>query len=126
MLPPFTSESGVAQTRIAFGSRSGRTRELYAMGYDAGRVTLLTADRSIALSPAWSPEGSLLLYTTYRSGQGPKVYVMASAGGKPYVISARPNLNTSPAYSPDGREIACTLSQDGNSEIYVLDARGGS
>ena len=36
----------------------------------------------------------------------------------------RPGINTSAGYSPDGREIACTLSQDGNSEIYLLDARG--
>jgi TolB protein len=122
----FTGEPGVAQTRIAFVVPSGRTKELYTMDYDGARVTPLTADRSLALSPAWSPEGSLLLYTSYRGGLGPRIYVMPSGGGKPYLISGRPQLNTSAAYSPDGREIACTLSQDGNSEIYVLDARGGS
>jgi hypothetical protein len=52
--------------------------------------------------------------------------VIASAGGKIYQASARPGNNTSASYSPDGREIACTLSMDGNPEIYLLDARGSS
>ncbi|MBI3539918.1 MAG: PD40 domain-containing protein, partial [Candidatus Eisenbacteria bacterium] len=120
----FTGESGVAQTRIAFIAQTGRVKELYTMDYDGARVAPMTADRSIALSPSWSPEGSLLLYTSYRSGTGPHIFVTPSGGGKTFQISGRPGLNTSACYSPDGREIACTLSMDGNSEVYVLDARG--
>jgi TolB protein len=122
----FTGEAGVSQTRIAFISGQGKAKELYVMDLDGARARPLTADQSLALSPSWSPEGSLLLFTSYRGGSGPQVFVMASEGGKPYLISGRPGLNTTPSYSPDGREIVCTLSQDGNPEIYVLDARGGS
>jgi TolB protein len=122
----FTGEPGVAQTRIAFISGQGKAKELYVMDFDGARAHALTADQSIALSPAWSPEGSLILFTSYRGGSGPQVFVIASAGGRPYLVSGRQGLNTTPSYSPDGREIVCTLSQDGNPEIYVLDARGGS
>jgi len=122
----FTAEAGVAQTRIAFVSPEGRTKELYTMDLDGARLRPLTRDASIALSPGWSPEGSLLLFTSYRGGSGPQIFVVAAAGGHPFLVSGRPGLNTTAAYSPDGREIVCTLSQDGNSEIYLLDARGGS
>jgi TolB protein len=122
----FTGEPGVAQTRIAFIAQTGRTKDLYVVDYDGARLTPLTTDRSIALSPAWSPEGSLLLFTSYRGGNGPWLYVVSAAGGKPFLISGRPGINTSSSYSPDGREIVCTLSKDGNSEIYLLDARGGT
>jgi TolB protein len=122
----FTGEPGVAQTRIAFVAQSGRNKELYVMDYDGARLAPLTDDRSIALSPAWSPEGSLLLFTSYRGGAGPRLFVLPSAGGRPYLISGRPGINTSASYSPDGRQIVCTLSHDGNSEIYLLDARGGA
>jgi TolB protein len=122
----FTGEPGVSQTRIAFISGQGKAKELYVMDFDGARARALTADQSLALSPAWSPEGSLLLFTSYRSGQGPQVFVIASDGGRPYLISGRAGLNTCASYSPDGREIVCTLSLDGNPEIYVLDARGGS
>jgi TolB protein len=122
----FTGELGVSDTRIAFVGQKGREKELYVMDVDGGRLHALTADHSIALSPAWSPEGSLLLFTSYRGGTGPQVLVMHATGGKAYLVSGRAGNNTSAAYSPDGRDIACTLSQDGNAEIYLLDARGGA
>lgn len=122
----FTGEFGIARTRIAFSVHEGRTKELYVMDVDGSGMRPLTADRSIATSPAWSPEGSLLLFTSYRGRQGPRVFVMPSSGGRISLVSGRPGINTSAAYSPDGREIALTLSQDGSAEIYLLDARGGS
>lgn len=122
----FTGEPGVARTRIAFAAAAGRGKEIVVMDLDGAERRPLTADGSIALSPNWSPEGSLLLFTSYRGGTGPRIYVEPVTGGKPYLVSGRPGNNTSPAYSPDGREIACTLSMDGNPEIYVLDARGGT
>jgi TolB protein len=122
----FTGESGVSQTRIAFIGQNGRNKELYVMDYDGARLMALTNDQSIALSPGWSPEGSLLLFTSYRGGTGPRLFVVSSAGGRPFLVSGRAGLNTTGSYSPDGRQVLCTLSQDGNSEIYLLDARGGS
>ncbi len=120
----FTGEPGVASTRIAFVANEGSAKELFVMDLDGAGLQRLTADHSIALSPAWSPEGSLLLFTSYRDGNGPRIYVIPSAGGKTYLISGRPGNNTTPAYSPDGQSIAATLSVDGNPEIYRLDARG--
>ncbi len=122
----FTGEPGVASTRIAFVGQQGRSKELFVMDVDGGNLQALTADRSIALSPSWSPDGSLIAFASYRDGGDPHLFVVPSGGGKVYRISARPRLNSSPAYSPDGRQIACTLSMDGNPEIYLLDARGGS
>jgi TolB protein len=122
----FTGEPGISRTRIAFVTQEGRNKELCVMDWDGARFQRLTSDQSIALSPAWSPDGSLLLFTSYRGGRGPQVFVISAQGGKPYLVSGRAGLNTSASYSPDGREIACTLSQDGNPEIYLLDARGGS
>jgi TolB protein len=120
-----TGERGVADTRVAFVVKEGQNKELWIMDADGANARALTADKSIVQSPSWSPEGSLLLFTSWRAGNGPAVWVMSPEQRKPYLISGRPGLNTSAAYSPDGQKIACTLSQDGNAEIYVLDARGG-
>jgi TolB protein len=121
-----TGERGVADTRIAFTVCQGRDKELWVMDADGHGARPLTTDRSIATSPAWSPEGSLLLFTSWRGGTGPQIWVMSPEQRRPYLVSGRPGLNSSAAYSPDGQRIACTLSQDGNAEIYTLDARGGS
>jgi len=122
----FTGEPGVARTKIAFAARNGRAKELYVMDVDGANRRQLTQDGSIALSPSFSPDGSLLLFTSYRGGSGPRVFVARAAGGRPFLVSGRPGLNTSASYSPDGREIACTLSMDGNSEVYLLDPKGGN
>ena len=39
-------------------------------------------------------------------------------------IANFPGIVAAPAVSPDGDKIACVLSKDGNSEIYVLDTKG--
>ncbi len=122
----FTGEPGVAGTRIAFVVNEGRTKELWVMDADGANAHAVTADGSIAQLPSWSPDGTLLLFTSYRSNAGPQVWVVAPEDRKPFLVSGRPGLNTGGVYSPDGRNIACTLSQDGNAEIYRLDARGGS
>ncbi|HEY6194778.1 MAG TPA: Tol-Pal system beta propeller repeat protein TolB [Candidatus Eisenbacteria bacterium] len=121
-----TGERGVADTRIAFVVTDGRNKELWLMDADGYGAHALTADRSIAQSPSWSPEGSLLLFTSWRGGSGPQIWVMSPEQRKPFMVSGRPGLNIGASYSPDGQRIACTLSQDGNAEVYVLDARGGA
>ncbi len=121
----FTGEYGVAQTRIAFVAEESGAKELWVMDVDGANARALTQDRSIALSPSWSPEGSLVLFTSFRGGRQAQVYVVSSQGGRPYLVSGRPGNNIAASYSPDGREIVCALSVEGNAEIYRLDARGG-
>lgn len=122
----FTGEAGVAGTRIAFVGQQGREKELWIMDADGANARPLTADHTIVLSPGWSPDGSLLLYTSYRGRTGPQLWVMSPEQRRPFLVSGRAGLNIAGAYSPDGTGIACTLSQDGNAEVYRLDARGGS
>jgi TolB protein len=122
----FTGEQGVASTRIAFAAKEGTAKELFVMDLDGAGLQRLTSDRSIAISPAWSPEGSLILFTSFRDGQGPRIYVTPSNGGNTYMVSGRSGNNTTPAYAPDGQSIAAALSVDGNPEIYRMDARGRS
>ncbi len=121
----FTGEPGVASTEIAFVVQQGQAKELWVMDADGWNAHPITSDGSIVQSPNWAPDGSLILFTSYRSGR-PEIWVVSPTQKKPYLVSGRPGLNTSAAYSPDGRDIVCTLSKDGNAEIYRLDARGGS
>lgn len=122
----FTGEPGVAGTRLAFVVLEGRNKELWVMDADGANAHAVTQDASIAQLPSWAPDGSLILFTSYRGGTGPQLWVTAPDDRKAFRVSARPGLNTGGVYSPDGRSIVCTLSQDGNAELYRLDARGGS
>jgi TolB protein len=118
-----TGERGIASTSIAFVSAESGRKEVYVMDYDGHGKKQITMERSLCLSPDWSPDGLRIAYTSY-SGGNPNLHVVGRYGGKPQVLSAYRGLNSSPAWSPSGRKMALTLTKDGNAEIYVMNADG--
>ncbi len=120
----YTGEKGIARTRLAYVSDKTRSKELYVMDYDGKNPLKITADRSICLSPAWSPDGKMLLYVSYRD-RNPDLYALDMETGKRWKMSSAEGLNISPAWSPDGKRIALALSKDGSAEIYTMN-RGGN
>ncbi|MFQ5846056.1 MAG: Tol-Pal system beta propeller repeat protein TolB [Candidatus Methylomirabilales bacterium] len=118
-----TGEPGVASTRIAYASAERGATELYLMDYDGYNAVLATGNRSINLSPRFSPDGRLLAYTSYRDGN-PDLYLLNLATGRRDKVSALPGLNISPAWGPDGKWLALSLSKDGGTNLYLMRPTG--
>lgn len=118
----FTGERGVAETKIAYVTRSGPNKEIVMIDYDGFNQTPLTDLKSISLSPVWSPTDSTVAFTSFFKGYPYifRLYPFNPRRRDPELLSAWPGLNTAPAWSPDGRTVAVTLSKDGNPEIYTL------
>jgi len=119
----FTGEKGVARTRIAYVSDKTGNKELYVMDYDGKNSQKVTADRSICMSPAWSPDGRILAYVSYRD-KNPDLFGLDLGTGKRWKISGAEGLNISPAWSPDGKRLAAALSKDGGTEVYTMTREG--
>ena len=119
----YTGEKGIAGTRIAFVSDKTRNKELYVMDYDGQNALKVSADHSICLSPAWSPDGKMLAYVSYRD-RNPDLYALNMETGKRWKISGNEGLNISPAWSPNGKRLAAALTKDGAAEIYLMDQNG--
>jgi TolB protein len=119
----YTGERGIAQTRIAYVSDKTRFKELYVMDYDGQNPMRITADRSICLSPAWSPNGKVLAYVSYRD-KNPDLYGLDMDTGKRWKISGSEGLNISPAWSPNGNRLALALTKDNGTEIYTMSQNG--
>jgi TolB protein len=107
----------------AVGQRTG-SKEIYIISLDGHGVTPVTRNGSINLSPAWSPDGGRLAWTSFRRGN-PDLYIKDLASASTAAISAQRGLNAAPAFSPDGRTLALTRSANGDSDIYLIDARSG-
>jgi TolB protein len=120
-----TGQRGIAQTRVAFVLKRGKSSELAVMDYDGYNVRQLTSDGKISAHPRWSPDGSRLLYTGYLNGY-PDVIELNLETRQRRRVASFPGLNTGAEYSPDGARIALTLSKDGNPELYTMDVNGGS
>jgi TolB protein len=118
----FTGERGIAETKIAYVTKTGQTKEIAMMDYDGFNQAPLTDLRSISLSPAWNPADSVVAFTSFFRGYPYvfRIYPFNPRRREPELVSAWPGINTAPAWSPDGRTVAVTLSKDGNPELYTL------
>jgi Tol biopolymer transport system component len=77
-------------------------------------------------TPAWSPDGARIAFTTYRAG-GAAIWTMApdGAGARP-VTAAGQYGDYSPSWSPDGRWIAFQRVDASTVRIGIVAAEGGA
>ncbi len=118
-----TGERGVSETRVAFVAGGRGQRELYVMDLDGYGARKLTQG-GVAVSPAWSPDGSRVAFAWLHE-KGWALYQVPAWGGASSHLWSRGGLNISPSYSPDGSQVAFSSSYEGNSEIYTMAAGGG-
>ncbi len=119
-----TGEKGIASTRIAYVSDvGGGAKEIFLMDYDGYNPVLITGNRSINLSPRWSPDGNRIAYTSYRDNN-PDLFLLDLRSGRRGPISKTPGLNAAPAWSPDGQWLALAKSAGGGTNLYLMRADG--
>ena len=120
----FTGVPGIFNTRIAYVSTSGgRFKEIHVSHLDGTEKYQVTNNRTINLSPAWTPDGRSILYTSFKD-RNPSLYLFELYSGKESKFSSRTGLNLGGKWSPDGQFVAVSLERGGNSDIYLLDRTG--
>jgi TolB protein len=122
-----TGSPGIAMSSIAFTSdRTGEGRkEIFIMDYDGHNQRRITNHHSTSMSPAWSPNGDAIAYTSFLNGS-PGIYIADLASGRKRALVASGSLNITPSFSPDGNQIAFARSLEGNVEIFTCDRNGGN
>jgi len=125
---PMTSSRRSPATRAspaAFSAtRTGR-KEIYIADCDGTGIQQLTHDNSISVDPSLSPDGHLLAYTGYKAGYADIYLVNLDTGSRDRIIKY-PGTNSGAAFNPGSDRLACTLSKDGNPELYVCGLNGGA
>jgi WD40 repeat protein len=128
--PTDTSEStvtqvalGVLEGTIAFRSNRTGNNEIYVMNGDGSELVNLTNDSSDDDLPAWSPDGTRVVFCTSRDGNY-EIYSMNADGSDKTNLSDSPSEDCSSSWSPDGTKITFASNRDGNNEIYVMNADG--
>jgi len=120
-----TGRKGFASARLVVVGRKTGHKELYLCDSDGQGLVQLTRDNSISLAPKWSPDGRLLVYTSYLK-RYPDVYAVEVGSGSRRRLFSFPGLNTCAEIAPNGRDVAVVLSKDGSPELYAGSLSGGS
>ena len=119
-----TGDKGVFSTRIAYVTRAAQRYNLWVADADGENAQAALSSPEPIISPAWSPNGSQLAYVSFESRK-PVVYSHDVVSGKRRLVANFRGSNSAPAWSPDGRTLVVTLSRDGGSQLYAIDAVAG-
>jgi TolB protein len=115
----------IFHSRIAFCRKEGASTELCVSDFDGHDLVQLTHDGSLVGTPAWSPGGRDLYYTSWKTGYTEIIEQEASTG-KRTVVARHGGGNFNPVPSPDGSKVAMILSKGGSPNLYVSDRDGGN
>ena len=110
---------------LGHSDRSGNY-EVYRIDPVSDTWTDLTNDPAVDDWPAWAPDGRQIVFSSNRGPGGYHLWVMDQDGSNPRQLTHGNGSDWMPAWSPDGRSIAFISNRDGNQEVYLVSADGGT
>ncbi len=116
-------ERGVFSTRLSYVIKDGKRYRLVISDADGQNIRNAMNSGEPIISPSWSPDGKKVAYVSFEDRK-PVIYVHELATGRRIALSNQKGNNSAPAWSPDGKRLAISLSKDGNTQIYSINADG--
>jgi len=112
-------------TRVIFSSFVKRGLELMMYSLELGRIVSFPGYNGTNISPAWSPDGSKIAFSSSMHGHS-EIYVADSAGANPKRLTVSTgHPDSSPVWNAKtGAQIAFVSGRTGLPQIYIMDADG--
>jgi Tol biopolymer transport system component len=120
-------------TVIAYECWDGADSEICTIDARGGTPFQVPNNDTPDASPSYSPDGTMIAYASW-DGNDFEIYTIDATGGTPVQITDNNTQDWEPDYSPDGTKLAYAVYKDGpgdlnrddDSEIYTIDATGGT
>jgi len=114
---------GFFSEKLAFVSDRGGAQTIFTGDLFFGDVQSHPVQGKQILGPRWAPDGSKILFTSYRTGF-PDIYVLDLHSRQLNIFASFKGTNSGARFSPNGSQVAMILSGEGNPEVYVGNAQG--
>ena len=95
--------------------------EIYSIERETNAITpVVTTQRQLSHEewPSWSPDGTMLAFTSNRDGNF-NIYLMDSSGGRPRRATLNAGIDNFPSFSPQG-ELTFVSQVSGGFDIFLL------
>ena len=134
-LPAATTAPTPAGLVVFYSERDGDA-EIYLMNPDGSDQHPLTDNEADDMAPAWSPDGSRIVFESDRDDPNPhacfpscnyNLYVMNADGSEQRRLTSLPGAEWHAEWSPDGRSLVFTAGDPGFTSmgIYTISLDGG-
>ena len=108
---------------IAYGALDADGRQqIFVVKPDGTGKRRLTQEGKHNFSPAWSPDGRKIAFTSDRSSSF-QIWVMKADGTNPRQLTTE-GENDGPTWSPDGKRLAFGSKRTGHFEIWAMESDG--
>lgn len=117
--------TSLAGTKIVFVSNRSGAKEIWQMDYDGQNQRPVTKYGSISTTPAVSPSGDRVAFTSFVRSR-PEILIHSLVTGRrlPF-YNQDASLNATPGFTPDGDKILFSSTAGGGyAQIYIANANG--
>ncbi len=120
--------SSVGEKIVKFAQYSTFNHQLYTMNADGSSLVKISDGKSFDLTPAFSPDGTQLVFSSYPiTGSGLQLFTMNVDGSSRRQLTNETGDHVSPSWSPDGTTIIYDGDHNSNSgyrQIWAINADG--
>ena len=109
-----------AKVAASLQEQNSGNSDIWVRDLERGIRTRLTFSTSVDMTPVWSPDDSLIAYTSRLDGQYELYVKPASGAGAEQKIWSHETIISATDWSPDGRYIACMTSKAGKQDIWII------
>ena len=117
VLKELTGQGAFYSSQLLFTSDRGGNgwKEVYLSEWDTNQAKKITEDKSVAIAPTWSADGTKIAYSSFAKRKSTQMrnadlFVYEPNSRRRWHLSYRPGLNTVPSFLPDGQSLILTLS----------------
>jgi len=104
---------------VVYASDATGSYQLYLLSLDQAAPVQITSSEGINFAPAFSPDGSSIVFVSTRNQGIPTIWMINADGSNPRQITTELGRDTSPSWGPDGRELLFSSDQLGPWNIFL-------